>query len=337
MARVDKQRRESIPVTTADLDWVEFAQFLWYRLFHPLRRMQRPRASWAQIIVALGIKDTSNLTYHRADAESIPANLDTPIQRIGLRHLGMLAFVMGFHTVELDIPKRNFRAYSPMGTIETQDSDVVVRVLRFEGDILAIHELISRCDTAWVWRAADLVPGMLSFGKYLVLNAFLPLKTLARAIAENTPVTVYRENRLQAIRVGGMGFSTGPVYLEAMLMRRYLMMLANQLSDRARREADVERVRPQANIHPNRGKLTRVIQKTGDCTGSRNPCARAYLGPNGQLRDLVMRPTRGSLNLTVSMGIQIKPKPPICPPRHSLGNFAGELRGMRRPLAKQNR
>ena len=261
MARFDKRRHESIAITTADLDWTEVAQFLWYRLLHPLRRMQRPRASWAQIIVALGIEDTSQLTYHRADAESIPANLDTPVQRIKVRHLGMLAFVLGFHAVELDIPRREFRAYSPIGTITTHDSDIMGRVLRFEGDILAIHERISRCDTQWVYRAADLVPGMLSFGKYLVLSAFQPLTTLSRAIAENTPVEVYRDNELQAIKAGGMGFSTGPVYLEAMLMRRYLMKIAAQLSICARQEGVIESVSPPVDTFPDREMLTRRLSK----------------------------------------------------------------------------
>lgn len=218
-----------MPVTTADLSWAEYAQFVWYRLWHPLRRVQRPRASWAQIIVALGVKDTARMTFHRADAESIPATQDTPVQRIKVRDLGMLAFVMGFHTVELDIVRREFRAYSPIGTITTQDLGVG-RGLKFEGDIVAIHDLISRCATEWVYRAADLIPGILSFGKFCALNAFQPLPTLARAIAENISTNAFHEQQIQAVKTGGMGYSTGPIYLEAVLMRRYLEKVVAQVA-----------------------------------------------------------------------------------------------------------
>ncbi|KAG7406357.1 hypothetical protein Forpe1208_v013582 [Fusarium oxysporum f. sp. rapae] len=235
MGRWDEQTQERVAVTTADLNWKEFIQFLWYRLFHPLRRIQRPRASWAQIVVALGIKDTEDLTFHRVDAESIPPNHDTPIQRVKVRHLGFLAFIMGFHTVRLDIPGRDFQAYSRFGTI-TPDSDSMGRVLRFDGDILAIHELISRCSAVWVFRAADLVLGMLSFGKYRVLDAFQPLASLAQAICENTPSSLYQQQEREAIKASGMGYSTGPVYLEAMLMRGYLMKGIGKLSLRERKD-----------------------------------------------------------------------------------------------------
>ncbi|KAF2396080.1 hypothetical protein EJ06DRAFT_242395 [Trichodelitschia bisporula] len=212
-------------ITAKDLDWNEWFVFQWYRFRHPLRKFGRPRSSWAQLITALGIRDTRSLTIEVVDAETVPASMDTPIQRVKLRQIGVLAFILGFQSVELDIPNRFFRALSPFGTITTQLNNVLGKVLRFEGDLVAFRSLISRCEAEWVFRGRDLIHGQQSFGKYLTSATYYPLYTLHRAMVDNLPTGVYDDEERADIIAAGRGYSTGPAYLEATIMRRFLMRI----------------------------------------------------------------------------------------------------------------
>ncbi|KAF2679815.1 hypothetical protein K458DRAFT_263315, partial [Lentithecium fluviatile CBS 122367] len=170
------------PVTTTDLDWTEYIQFKWYRLRQPFCKLIRPRASWAQILTIMGIRNTKDFTIELADAETVPGSMDTPVQRVKLQDLGFLAFILGFQSVELDIPNRLFQAFSPYGTITTHESNVLGKMLRFEGDILAFHALTSKGTSFSAYRARALISGRVSFGKYLSIGTHYPLKVIQRAI-----------------------------------------------------------------------------------------------------------------------------------------------------------
>jgi hypothetical protein len=157
------------------------------------------------------------------DAETVPGSMDTPIQRVKFREIATIAFLLGFESVELDIPNRELRAFSPFGTITTQPDTVLGKVLRFEGDIVAFHSLICRCNTVWVYRARDSIYGQVCFGKYQVASAYCPLRTIKRAISENIPTGMYDDEERKDIIAAGRGYSTGPIFLEATIMKRYLM------------------------------------------------------------------------------------------------------------------
>lgn len=184
--------------------------------------MARTRSSWAQIISALRINDTRLIRIDFDDAETVPTALDTAIQRVKLRKMGVLAFALGFHSVELDIPSRHFRAISLLGTISIHQDNVVGKVLRFQGDVLAIRSLIGRCTPEWIIRGMDMIEGQLSFGKYVVSSTYYPLRTLSRAILGSVSSRTYDKMERKDVIAGGRGFSVGAVYLEAQLMKRYL-------------------------------------------------------------------------------------------------------------------
>jgi len=190
--------------------------------------MERPRASWAQILAIFRLKDLSSMTIHLVNAESIPNTMDTPVQRIKLRQLAKLAFVLGFQSVELSIPRRYFRATSPIGSITIQQTDAVGSFLRFEGDIIAFRTLITRCSARWVLRGAELVEGRISFGKYLAAQNFHPLRTLSRAIRDNLPSGTYDDEERKDVLAGGLGYSTGAIHLESEIMRRFLLHLVRE-------------------------------------------------------------------------------------------------------------
>jgi hypothetical protein len=151
--------------------------------------------------------------------------MDTPIQRVKFREIGALSFILGFHSVELDIRNRIFRALSPVGTITAQSNDVLGKVLRFEGDLIAIHTLICRCSPRWIVRARHLIDGQISFGKYVMSSTFYPLATLQKAMFENWATGEYDRVERKDIMAAGRGYSTGPIFLEATIMRRYLMKI----------------------------------------------------------------------------------------------------------------
>ncbi|KAK3390605.1 hypothetical protein B0H63DRAFT_519814 [Podospora didyma] len=78
-------------------------------------------ASWAQLILCLGIRDKSEWLLRMSDADTVSTSLDTPTQRIDVFELGCTAFVLGFRSVEIDAVNQIFKATSPVGTITTQD------------------------------------------------------------------------------------------------------------------------------------------------------------------------------------------------------------------------
>src|ERR1700733_7395804 len=78
------------PFTLKDLTFQGQIKMIWWKLRHqPLvRPIQRPRASWAQMFYAFGVTDTRNLRIAVAEADSIPEDIDVPIQRVRLNELG---------------------------------------------------------------------------------------------------------------------------------------------------------------------------------------------------------------------------------------------------------
>ena len=123
------------------LSWGEYLIFQRWKARNPSQALIRPRASWAQLLLAIGILDTAYLTHKHADADLIPSNFDAPMQRIRLHDLGFLALLLGFTTIDISTHERNFEAKGPYGTITTLTLPEVGKVLRFEGDMLAIHSL----------------------------------------------------------------------------------------------------------------------------------------------------------------------------------------------------
>jgi hypothetical protein len=92
---------QSRAMTTNDLTWKQYFNWLWWLYKNPQQPMRRPRATWAQVLRALGFQSVENLTLRTVDAGIIPACIDVPIQRIKLFDLGILCFTMGFTSVKI--------------------------------------------------------------------------------------------------------------------------------------------------------------------------------------------------------------------------------------------
>ncbi|KAF2686121.1 hypothetical protein K458DRAFT_363725 [Lentithecium fluviatile CBS 122367] len=139
----------------------------WLRQDHQLPKTP-PRASWAQMLMALGIRDTKSLASGKPDidADSIPANVDVPHQAVKLYDVGILAFAMGFTSVVIRPVAREFRAEGPFGVIVTEEVPTFGRVLRFEGDVHEINKTISRCPTGYILEGSLMLLGKLNFGRY---------------------------------------------------------------------------------------------------------------------------------------------------------------------------
>ncbi|KAK4446745.1 hypothetical protein QBC34DRAFT_145044 [Podospora aff. communis PSN243] len=228
-----------------DLDWEDSWAFLRYRLRHPLYPVQRPRASWAQLLLALGNRDVKSLFVRLVDGDTVHSNMDTPLQRIKLRHLGQIAFVLGFREVSLDVANRVFRAYSPIASITTEEVQVIGKVLRFEGDVLQLHSLISRCSFHWIIRARSLIAGQLNFGMYGVNGISMPLTTLSNAISHGQTTSEYDRAEREAIIADMRGFSAGPVLREALLLREIL-----EDNPDMQAEMEAEHVRGAPRVQP---------------------------------------------------------------------------------------
>jgi hypothetical protein len=105
--------------------------FLTYHHGHAYRQLQRPKASWAQLLLALGIRNTKRLRLRMVDADGVLDAIDAPIQRIRLKSLGMLAHLLGFKSASIHFAERQFLALSPQGTISTIDISTLGKVIHF--------------------------------------------------------------------------------------------------------------------------------------------------------------------------------------------------------------
>jgi hypothetical protein len=172
-------------VTTSDLTWSEAFRFYRWKLKQHYRPGDRPRASWAQILSALGIRDTRDISYKWIDADCIPSNIDIPIQRVSLYHLGIIALVMGSTCVTIDTSERLFRATGPYAAIITEEVPGFGKLIRFDGDYTEIRGAITMCSPSWVIQAGALINGKILIGPYLANGVVVPLHVLTAALTSD--------------------------------------------------------------------------------------------------------------------------------------------------------
>lgn len=138
------------------------------------------------MLLALGIRDTSSITYRHADADLIPSTFDVPVQRVKLFDLGILSLLLGFKSVRINVRESTFEAVGQFGTITTILSPNVGKFLRFEGDIFAISAQISKGHPTVLLNYASVANGKLALGPDYVMNGyFFPLQLLPIAVTEN--------------------------------------------------------------------------------------------------------------------------------------------------------
>lgn len=163
--------------------------------------MRRPRASWSQIITACGIRKTESLKRRVIDADTIPSCMDVPFQYVELSSLGVLCVIMGFKDITINNVDRTFHATGPSRTITTQEIQMIGKVLRFDGDIFAIHDAvrakysIQGDDVAWMNTMAAMSSGAIFFGRYMCGHmVHLPIDILAKAITLDLKVEEFDTN-----------------------------------------------------------------------------------------------------------------------------------------------
>ena len=132
------------------------------------------------------------LTLRHIDADSIPTYIDVPIQRAKLFDMGILALSLGFTSVHIDTANRDFRALGPFATITVEDLPNFGKVLRFEGDMLAIHTTVRRCSAMWLRIAAIQLNGKLLFGKLMASGTVVLLDVLVKALFEGWSTRTYQ-------------------------------------------------------------------------------------------------------------------------------------------------
>jgi hypothetical protein len=226
-------------VTSKDLTWTETAQLVWWKLTHSSGPVNRPRASWAQMLMAFGIRDTRSLVYKHADADIIPASVDAPIQRVKLFDLGMLALYLGFKKVTVNAKERHFEAVGDFGTITTLKTNELGKVLHFEGDILAIFAQISKGSIS---AFNDFVLGKFSFAPGISMNGIIcPLHLLLDVTSHDWDGERFREKQRQYLSMAQSeeGLAKGQVAAEASLFEM-LFRNPNLPSLQNRDESDSE-------------------------------------------------------------------------------------------------
>jgi hypothetical protein len=135
------------------------------------------------------------------DADTIPSFMDVPFQYVELSSLGVLCVVMGFKNITINTVDRIFHATGPSRTITTQEIQTVGKVLRFDGDVFAIHDAvrskysIQGDNVAWMNTMAAMSCGAMFFGRYVCgQNVHLPIDILAKAITLDSKVDEFDRN-----------------------------------------------------------------------------------------------------------------------------------------------
>ncbi|KAI9773499.1 MAG: hypothetical protein M1839_002081 [Geoglossum umbratile] len=241
-------------ISISDVPWRHWKlrlAFLKWRWRHPLQPNRRPRASWAQLLFAFGIRETHLLKIRLTDADMIPSNLDVPLQRIGLFDLGVLAFLMGFTSVKIDIPNRDFRALSPFGTISTQELQGWGKIIHFDGDAREFHKLSVRCSEVWLFRGSMLINGSTSYGKYSGNSLSLAVDILGESIktkrSRDDHLKKVQERNADGVLDHGR-IERDNTWEEASLMTRLVDNLVSSLLQQAD-QAALPKVKVSSDIH----------------------------------------------------------------------------------------
>lgn len=225
-------------VTSKDLTWRETWTLRWWKFRHPSQVIIRPRASWAQLLLAFGIRDTSEITYKHADADLIPSSFDAPVQRIKLCDLGCLALLLGFTTVKIDVRERNFEATGPFATITTMTLPDTGKILRFEGDIFTISKDFRKGLAQFLLHNSGIMNANLAVGPDFTMNGYLfPLHILKLATAERWEKERFSTEMSAAMHstMGQVDFSAGQIGVEAALFRELYERALKTERPRARR------------------------------------------------------------------------------------------------------
>jgi hypothetical protein len=274
--------------TTKDLTWAESWTLIRWKLKYDCSTLTRPRASWAQLLMAFGIRDPSRLVYRFADAGMIPAAIDTPLQRIKLHDLGVLALMLGFKKVDINIAKREFEAQGQHGTITTIRTNELGKVLHFEADILAVIAQISKGTLKTYIEAYNPADGQFSFGPEFRTTSYLcPLQLLPRATAEDWEGFRFdpelQKCETQAIAQGENGHNKGLLPTEASLFTEI-----RELQDaQARREAVAAGLKHATSRQDAAPSSVRPSQKD-DPEFVAQPLARTTTGLNTQVLSTIV-------------------------------------------------
>jgi hypothetical protein len=133
----------------------------------------------------LGIRNISPICYRYADADIIPGSVDVPMQRVKLYYLGFLALGLGFKKVTINTQERYFEAVGEYGTITTMLKADLGKVLRFEGDLLAIHRAMNQGDMSYISIHLGIINAKFIFSPGYVGNGYSsPLGNLYQAIID---------------------------------------------------------------------------------------------------------------------------------------------------------
>jgi len=174
----------------------------------------RPRASWAQMLYALGIADVKALKLAYVDADTIPDSIDVPVQRVRLHELGRIALRLGFSEVHINIKSREIKAAGPHGTIYTTTEAGIGRTARFEGDMFAMHRQIGVGYPKFLQNNSIMALGRICFSCDFTTSSYsVPLDKVCQALRGRMSARNFREQRDDA--TGSDGAIAGCMGLEA--------------------------------------------------------------------------------------------------------------------------
>ena len=185
------------------------------------------------------------MSYRWDDADLIPTNVDVPIQRVKLDELVRLALLMGFSSVKINIPDRDFQAVGPFATILTEKVDILGKMLRFDGDSLRIQEACCLGSHVALFNSVLFMIGKLSLRMFKLNGIYCPLHLLPKAMREG-----WTEERFDAELAQCLGpvshddnmFLNGPIAREASLFEKIWQRHRRDYGDPTRQEVYTSRL-----------------------------------------------------------------------------------------------
>lgn len=210
------------PVTLKDLTFKQQIKIIWWKLRHRSldRPIERPLASWAQMLYAFGIAETRELKDAMAEADSTPKDVPVAIQRVQLHDLGYIALLLGFNSVRIRPHDHEIDAIGPHARIYTQALSDVGKVARFEGNIFAVHSQIAIGYPIFLQNNSEMVLGKFVFGGELVsLPAYCRIDVVVEALRERLSQHGF-STRLQHSLEEGEVDKNGWIGMEASIFKK---------------------------------------------------------------------------------------------------------------------
>jgi len=181
------------------------AQFEWFKYLwkHPRHKPMVARASWANMLVCLGVAPQKPRDLKRQRADIIPAGMDNPLQSTSLGDIMVWCFLLGMKNVDYNDSNATITARGKYAALRTLNQNIpgITNVISLEGDLDGLRRSVIQASTPELYRLMYMARGWVDFvTRTISIRNFRPLE-IVNSLKGNG---VVYDNPFETITVGNL-------------------------------------------------------------------------------------------------------------------------------------